>query len=150
MALGHLLSALRRHRRIALDSSIFIYQLEANPRYLPLTRPVFLALASAEHTAVTSIVTWTEILVPAYRSSEQKRIDQYIGLFSTFPHLEWIAADLVIADLAARFRAQHGLRTPDAIQAATAIQARATLFLTNDRVFRRLQNLNSLILDDLL
>jgi len=141
---------LRRHRRIALDSSIFIYQLEANPRYLPLTGAVFVALESAAHTAVTSTVTWTELLVPAYRSSQQKRINQYIGLFSTFPHLEWIVPDLVIADLAARLRARHNLKTPDALQAATAIQSGATLFITNDRAFRRIPDLHSLILDDLL
>jgi predicted nucleic acid-binding protein len=148
LALEQLRSLLRRHRRIALDSSIFIYQLDANPRYLPLAGAVFLALEAAAHTAVTSTVTWTELLVPAYRSSEQKRISQYIGLFSTFPHLEWIAPDLVIADLAARLRASHDLKTPDALQAATAIQSGATLFITNDRVFRRIPNFHSLILND--
>ena len=32
---------LRRHRRIGLDTSLFIYQLEGNARYLVLTDPVF-------------------------------------------------------------------------------------------------------------
>ena len=150
MALEPLLSLLRRHRKIALDSSIFIYQLDGNPRYVPLTTPVFLALESPAHTAVTSTITWTEILVPAYRTSEQKRIAEYLGLLSTYPRLEWIAPDLVIADLAARLRARHDMRTPDALQAATAIQSAATLFITNDRVFRKISGFESLLLDDLL
>lgn len=107
-------------------------------------------LESPAHRAVTSTVTWTELLVPAYRSSEQKRIEQYINLFSTYPHLEWIAPDLAIADLAARLRARYELRTPDALQAATAIEAGATLLLTNDRAFRRIGDLATLLLDDLL
>lgn len=150
MALEQLSDLLRRHRKIALDSSIFIYQLDANPRYLPLTAPVFRALESPAHIAVTSTVTWTELLVPAYRSSEYERIDQYLGLFSTYPRLEWIAPDLGIADLAARLRARHGFRTPDALQAATAIDCGATLFVTNDRVFRRIPSFDLLVLDDLL
>ena len=32
---------LRRHQRIALDTSVFIYQLEANLKYLPLTDHIF-------------------------------------------------------------------------------------------------------------
>ena len=150
MALEPLHSLLRRQRRLALDSSIFIYQVDANPRYLHLTTPVFVWLEEAEHIAATSTITWAELLVPAYRDSDQQRIDQYIALFSNYPRLEWIAPDLVIADHAARLRARYDLRTPDALQAATAIHSGATLFITNDRVFRRIRDFESLILDDLL
>jgi predicted nucleic acid-binding protein len=150
LALEQLSNLLRRHRRIALDSSIFIYQLDANPRYLPLTAPLFRALESPAHVAVTSTVTWTELLVPAYASSRQDLTDQYLGLLSTYPRLQWIAPDLVIADLAARLRARYGLRTPDALQAATALHTRATLLVTNDRAFRKVASLTTVLLDDLL
>jgi predicted nucleic acid-binding protein len=99
---------------------------------------------------VTSSITWTEILVPAYRSADQNRIDEYVGLFATYPHLDWVAPDLAIADLAAQIRAQYGLKTPDAIQAATAISSDATLFITNDRAFRKMSDFETLCLDDLL
>ena len=62
----------------------------------------------------------------------------------------WIAPSLEIADLAARFRALHGLRTPDAIQAATAAHTHATGFITNDGVFERLDAFETLVLDRLL
>jgi hypothetical protein len=39
--LTRLRSFLRRHRRIAVDTSVFIYQLEAHSRYVDLTDPVF-------------------------------------------------------------------------------------------------------------
>jgi hypothetical protein len=32
---------LQRHRRIALDTSIFIHELEATPRYAAFTAPIF-------------------------------------------------------------------------------------------------------------
>lgn len=147
MGLDRLRAVLQRHQRIALDSSILIYQLEANPKYIALTDVVFAWLALPRSHAVTSAITMTEVLVPPYRKFDQKLADNFYGLLSTYPNLEWIPVDLEIADLAARIRAQHSLRTPDAVHAATAVQARATAFLTNDPVFERIRNFDTLILD---
>jgi len=141
---------LRRHRRIALDTSIFIYQLEANPRYLPLADSVLAWVERAGHEAVTSTITMTELLVPSYRDNDEHRIDEFYGLLSTYPNLRWIAPDLETADLAARLRAAYRLRTPDALQAATAIQANATGFITNDPAFARFEELETVVLDRLL
>ena len=150
MELNRLRVFLRRHRRIALDTSIFIYQLEANARYVPLTDPIFAWLEQPGHQAVTSAITMTELLVQPYRDSEERRADELYGLLSTYPNLKWIAPNLEIADLAAQFRARHGLRTPDALQAATAAQQHAAGFLTNDPVFERVGAFETLVLDHLL
>jgi len=140
---------LRRHRRIALDTSVFIYQLEANPPYLGLTDPVFAWLERPEHTGVTSTITMTELLVPTYRGGGEQA-DEFYALLTTYPNLDWIAPGLEIADSAARIRAAHRLRTPDALQAATAVYARATGLITNDPVFQRVEGLETLVLDGLL
>jgi len=71
---------LRRHRRIALDTSIFIYQLEANPKYLALTDAVFSWVERSGHEAVTSTITMTELLVPSYREGDEQRVDEFYGL----------------------------------------------------------------------
>ena len=55
-----------------------------------------------------------------------------------------------IADMGARFRAEYSLRTPDAIQAATALNGGASGFVSNDPAFRRIEGLEVTILDDLL
>ena len=138
---------LRRHRRIALDTSVFIYQLEANPRYLGLTDPVFAWLERPGHAAVTSTITMTELLVPAYRSGAEQQVNDFYALLSIYPNLDWIAPSLEIADIAARIRAAHRLRTPDALQAATAMHAQATGLITNDPVFERVEGLEALVLD---
>ncbi len=67
-------------------------------------------------------------------------------------------SDLVLLPLtqeilreAARLRAEiAGLRTPDALHAATALVAGCTLFLTNDTGFRRVPGLPLTLLDDVL
>jgi len=150
LGLTALRAFLRRHRRIALDTSVFIYQLEANPRYLGLTDPVFAWLERPEHRAVTSTITMTELLVPAYREGGDDKVNEFYGLLTTYPNLDWIAPSLEIADIAARMRAAHRLRTPDALQAATAVHARATGLITNDPVFERVEGLEALVLEGLL
>ena len=150
MGLNRLRTFLRRHRRIALDTSIFIYQLEANARYLALTDHIFSWLERPVNKAVTSTITMTELLVQPYRDSDEQRVDEFYGLLSTYPNLDWIAPNLEIADLAARIRALHHLRTPDALQAATVAHAQATGLITNDPVFERVDAFDTLVLDQLL
>jgi len=140
---------LRRHRQIALDTSIFIYQLETNPRYLPMTDHIFSWLEQPDSRAVTSTITMTELLVQPYRDSNEQRADEFYGLLSTYPNLGWIAPNLEIADLAARIRALHRLRTPDALQAATAVHTLSTGLITNDPVFERVEGFETMVLDGL-
>jgi predicted nucleic acid-binding protein len=64
--------------------------------------------------------------------------------------LDWIAPRLEIADIAARLRALHRLRTPDALHAATAVYAQVTGLITNDSVFQRVGAFETLVLDSLL
>jgi predicted nucleic acid-binding protein len=148
--LTRLRAFLRRHRRIALDTSIFIYQLEANPRYVGLTDPIFTWLELPDHAAVTSTITMTELLVQPYRDSGEPRAGEFYALLATYPNLNWTAPDLEVADLASRIRAAHRLRTPDALQAATAVHAQATGLVTNDPVFSRIEAFETLVLDHLL
>ena len=146
MGVEHLRLLLRRHRRIALDTSVFIYQLEASPRYVALADAVFSWIEKAGHEAVTSTITMTELLVPSYRERDESRVDAFYGLLSTYPNLRWIAPDLETADLAAKLRALYRLRTPDALQAATAIRAEATGFVTNDPAFARIEQFDTVVL----
>jgi uncharacterized protein len=147
LGISQLRALLQRHRRIAFDSSILIYQIERNPTYFPLSDVVFAWLALPTSQAFTSTIVMTEVLVPAYRKLDQQLADNFYELLSTFTNLEWIPVDLEVADLAARVRARHNLRTPDAVHAATAIRSQASAFVTNDPIFTRIPDFEALILD---
>ena len=150
MALNALYSFLRRHSRIALDTSIFIYALEAHPKYAVLADEVFGWLGRPDHAAVTSAITMTELLVQPYRDEAEERVDAFYGLLSTYPNLTWMPPDLEVADLAARLRARYRLRTPDALQAATAVRSGATGLVTNDPAFERVPEFATAVLDKVL
>ena len=139
-----------RHRKVGLDTSVFIFQVEENNLYFQLTDAVFSWLEGPRAQAVTSTVTLLELLVQPYRLGDIDRVNKFYALLSTFPHLEWIAPTLQIADMGARLRAEYNLRTPDAVQAATAVSCDATGFISNDTGFRRVAGLDVMVLDDLL
>jgi predicted nucleic acid-binding protein len=91
-----------------------------------------------------------ELLVQPYRAGDEQRVDEFYGLLATYPNLDWIAPDLEIADMGARIRVMYGLRTPDALQAATAVRSHVTGFVTNDPVFERVDSFEALVLDRVL
>ena len=140
---------LHRHSKIGIDTNILVFEVEENPKYVRLVDPIFLWLLKSGSHAVTSTITMLEVLVRPYRRLDMERVADYYALLSTYPNLEWIAPTLEIAGRAARLRAEHNLGTPDAIQAATALTAEASGLISNDITFRRLHELDVLILDDL-
>ena len=148
MEITRLRSFIRNHRRIALDTCIFIYQWEANPHYSAFTDWIFSSLEQDDFVAVTSTITMTELLVHPYRDHDLERVNVLVGLLSSYPNLEWRPGTLEIAVLAAEIRAHHRLPTPDALQAATALNANAKALLTNDPIFKRVAELDVLLLDD--
>ncbi len=150
MGLEELDDFLRRHRRVALDTSIFVYHVQANPRYLPATDQLFSWLERPLSSAVTSCISMTELLVQPIRGGDEKLVGEFFSLLTRYPNLEWMPTTVPIAALAARFRVLHRLRTPDALQAATAVYSRATGLITNDAAFRRLGEVRVLLLDDIL
>lgn len=139
-----------RHRKVGLDTSIFIFQVEENKKYFGLTGAIFDWLEGPRVQAATSTITLLELLVQPYRLADIDRVNKFYALLSTFPHLDWVAPTLEIADIGARLRAEYNLRTPDAIQAATALSCGATGFVSNDGAFRRIAGLDVMVLDDLL
>lgn len=144
-----LLDFLERHSRVGLDTAPLIYTVEGNPKYFDLGHQIFSWLQS-RGSAVTSTLTMTEALVRPYRLGDLNGVYKFYALLLSYPHLDWVAPNLHIADRAAQIRTDHNLRTPDAIHAATALAAGVTGFITNDSVFRRIKSLDILVLDDLL
>lgn len=92
----------------------------------------------------------TELLVQPYRDGDERRVNEFYALLSTYPNLDWVAPGMETADLGARLRAEHRLRTPDALQAACAVHTQATGMITNDPVFKRVDAFETAVLDQLL
>jgi len=138
-----------RNQSVALDTMIFIYAFEEHPAYQAILKSFFRALEKGEMNAVTSTLTITECLVQPYRRKNLALSAQYLVLFRNFPNLSIIPLTDDIAERAAFLRARHNLRTPDAVQLATALVSGCHAFLTNDDRFLVAEGMRVLILDQL-
>ncbi len=141
---------LKKHRTLALDTGVFIYFVETHQNYFLLCNRIFEAIENNEVRASTSTLSLLEVLVQPYRMNNEELVLKFYALMSTYPNLAWIDMSLNIADLAAKLRAQHRLKTPDSIQAASAIVSGATGFICNDRVFKKIDGIDILVLDECL
>ena len=83
-------------------------------------------------------------------SVRERQADEFYGLLSTYPNLDGISPGLTIADLAARIRVAHRLRTPGAFQAATAIESGATAMITKIPPSLASQSSKTLLVEDLI
>jgi predicted nucleic acid-binding protein len=134
---------------VGLDTAPLIYFIEENPTYLPVVRLFFEAVDRGEIRVVTSVLTLTEVLIHPMRKGDPELADQYRRILLESDHVSTLPVSEVIAEEAAQLRARHGLRTPDAIQLATAIRSQAAFFLTNDNRLPELAPLKTLILNRL-
>ena len=134
---------------VGLDTTPMIYFIEENPAYLEAVRPFFEAIDRGEFSAVTSIVTLLEVLVHPFQRGDTALAQQYRDILLNAQGLTTVLLSQNIAEEAARLRATHNIRTPDAIQVATAVHTGASHFLTNDARLPSLPELKVLVLDEL-
>ena len=74
---------------------------------------------------------------------------EYRDLLLNTENILTINLNTTIAIKAAELRATHNLKTPDALHLATAIVSGADAFLTNDKGFKRVDEITILVLDEL-
>jgi predicted nucleic acid-binding protein len=139
---------LARHKTIAVDTSVFIYHFEGNPLYAGLTTLVLDRIQSGKNRGIASELSLHEILVRPLKLQLPDVADEYELLLTSFPNLFLSPVSRQILIKAAELRAIHGLRAPDAIIIATAVINRATLLITNDKKWKRLNEPTIACMDD--
>jgi predicted nucleic acid-binding protein len=99
-------------------------------------------------TAHRSVITLTEVLALPYPVGDVALAQRY----QSFLLRSWnFSLDLITADIAeqaANLRARYALRTPDALQIATARAAGCVAFMTNNARLGRVAELRVLVLDE--
>lgn len=148
--LARFLSKLKKFRRVGLDTSTLIYHLEDIEPYSDLTEAAFAAIAEGSPAGVLSTISATELLVQPFAEKQKDRILSCERFLLSFPNTVLIPPSYPIAKEGARLRAAYGMRTPDALLAATTLVEGAEALLTNDRDLCRLkgEGLAVLVLDE--
>ena len=119
--------------RVAVDTAIFIYFIEENPRFLPEITPLFTEADQGKRELITSALTLLEVLVVPYRAGNRLLAERYEALLTRSRGIRLVELSHDQLRAAAQLRAATSVKTPDALQLVAAIGGGCTTFLTNDR-----------------
>lgn len=126
-----------------LDANIIIYRVEAvepfNQQVLATVQEL-VALHPDAGFAVSRL-SMMECLVKPLRDQNSADIERYRGFFAS-TGLQIVEINSLVLEAATLLRARHGLRTPDAIQAASVLSIKGPVtFLTGDKQFGKVTGL---------
>lgn len=126
------------------DASALIYLIEGAEPFAAKVRKE-LAAAARKHPdlgAAMSRLSWLECRVGPMKGNDSATLAAFDAFFAR-TDLVWVELTRDVVELAAAIRVKHGLRTPDALQAASCLQLGSDhIFLTGDKAFRRVHGLN--------
>lgn len=118
---------------VAVDTAVFIYLIEEDPRFLRHVLPLFEDADRGVRVLVTSALTLLEVLVVPYRTGNRQLADRYERLLTSSRGVRVVDLTRDHLRAAAQLRAATGVKTPDALQLASALAAGCRTFVTNDR-----------------
>ena len=135
--------------RIFFDTNPIIYYFDAHPSY---ARKVYQFLVFNKMNGCdycTSVITNAEFLCKPLACFDFDKIQEYDRFIQDFGFSVVPITD-PIAWRAAQIRVKYkGIKLPDAVQLAAAIEHRCDTFLTNDAQLKQVKEANVLCLDDL-
>ena len=134
-------------RKIFLDTAPLIYYIEGNNVYVQKLNELFSVQNHCRF--ITSVITLSEVLVMPLREGNTRLAKQYESILTQAENIDIYEINIHIAKESARLRAKYTLKTPDAIQLATAQYCSVDYFLTHDLRLKSVSGLNILTLSDL-
>lgn len=131
------------------DASALIYLLEGKEPFAGRVRGELAAMEQS-HAGIgvaVSRLSWLECRVGPMKANDMATLALFDAFFAR-PDVVWVELSREVVELAAAIRVRHGLRTPDALQAASCLQLGPQhLLLTGDAAFQRVHGLNVIVLN---
>jgi len=135
---------------VYFDTNIFIYAIDGHEEYQDLLQNMFEHIAENKILVITSELTLAECLVKPMRDENKESIEQYTNHIKTSELLKVKAVSRNILISSADTRNKLGLKLPDAIHMATAIDQECKTFITNDRKLKAPEGMERIYIKDLL
>jgi predicted nucleic acid-binding protein len=134
---------------VYVDANTLIYRIETIQPYLTTAAPLWDALRAGTQSVITSELSLLETIVKPLQLGNTSLQELFETILYNTKGFSCLPITRQILEAAAQVRATFGLKTPDAIHAATALSEGCTLFVTNDVAFRRISGLNVAILSEI-
>ena len=146
--MGSLDQDLAAHTIVAVDTAPFIYFWEHHPRYFHLAETLFRRLKDPQIQGITSIITLIEASIHPQRQGRQDLVTAYERALLHSQQVQTLPVTAPLARRAVVLRAAYNIHVPDALQIAAAIEAGASLFVTNDHRLSQVEEIQVLLLND--
>ena len=137
------------HSKVYLDTSPIIYSVEKHADYWLLLTSLWQSLKAKEIEVFTSELTLLETLVQPIKQNNQNLVSAYETLL-TKSDINLLPISLDVLRDSANLRATKNLKTPDEIHASSAFSVGCDYFVTNEDVFKRLSNINVVVLSEII
>lgn len=136
-------------QHIGLDSMCFLYQFSNHLLYGPLTQIIFDLAQERKIHCYTSTISLIETFILPEKQRDVFMINRYEKFFQHLPNLQVTAVDWNTGRLVSKLKAKYsGIKTPDAIQIASALLQGCSLFVTNDKQLRQVSEIKVTLLSD--
>ena len=137
-----------KDKRVYLDTNIFIYVIEGNTQYQEIIDELTKSILQKDFEPHTNYITLTEILPPLVKRGDKDIISGTVEfiLDNGFFHLSYVNEEICLQ--AGFLRGELGMKTPDALHVATAINQGCSIFLTNDAGIRVPKNMQRILLSE--
>ena len=122
-----------KSRVISLDSNIFIRALDDPDTQGESARRLLERIKEEIPTIFISVIVLEEFFVRVYKDRREKETSRFLDFITMGGLATVINIDRDIALLAAKIRALHNVKAPDAIHLASAIAAGASVFFSFDK-----------------
>lgn len=119
---------------VGLDTNIFIRALKRDDFVNEETRNLLERIKEVKPKVHISVLVIEEFLIHVYKDKREKEIPAILEFITLGGLCIILDVNRQIAMLAAKLRAEYsGLRTPDAIHLASALESGAKVFITTDK-----------------
>ena len=122
--------------RLLVDSAPIIHYLEDHPEFSTRYEKIFVGAEAGDYELVITTVSLIEVLTGPLRQGNKSLAETYREALTSPPNCRVVDLTPPIAHRAAQIRGVTRLRTPDAIQLASALETSCIGLVTQDRDFR--------------
>lgn len=134
---------------VYLDANCFIYSVERIDPYRTFLDTLWQTVSLGQLKVVSSELTLLEVLVKPLKVGDMATATIFRMVLRHSPDVQMLPITQTVLEKAANIRATMGLKTPDALHAATALLHDCALFVTNDSAFRRVSDLTVTVLSEI-
>jgi len=134
-------------KKICLDTNIFIYYLEGNPDFDLQTNALIDDIEAMNLTVVASRIVEMEFLVGPIKKQLNGAEETFYEFCKDFG-VHFVDVNQVVAQTAAKIRAEYGFKQMDSLHIATAVSESCDWFVTNDSPLIRCNELKVIDIAD--